>query len=424
MGRKGLILSPTPILLVAIAIMVSSFQVAAQEERPLLDPDEIGTEVLLNDPEVIFDADPLFELWGEGYINIPGMEPPVDMYWFSKGPFLYLSHHDPGLGVLIGWENLSVRLEEMGIKDYSLEGYTVSIVIPCTVDLDNFTPGESVKFRPDVEINIDSIDWTKAMEVELQWLVSIGVISGLGPDYIEKISSLSERGNMGPDNRILFHHNSTSWELYDETGLPDIPLIFGDPTPHSRSEFPDSVAPTPRGEQEGAALGLISIITASFAVLFVLGTLFYYRANRALKINNARRRLIYETIRNDPGVHFRKIMKELDLKPGVASYHLNKLEKEEHIKSFQDGMYRRFYPFEEKVEMKVMLSDMQTLIIDVIKEEPGISQVDISKMIGKSKVVINYHVRFLRDLGILALEREGRTTHCFLTARGTDIASG
>ena len=169
---------------------------------------------------------------------------------------------------------------------------------------------------------------------------------------------------------------------------------------------------------------MISILAATLAALFILGSLFYYRANRALKINNARRKLIYETIREDPGIHFRKLMKELDLKPGVASYHLNKLEKEEHIKSFQDGMYRRFYPFEEKVEMKVMLSDMQALIIDVIKEEPGISQVDISKMVGKSKVVINYHVRFLQDLGFLALERDGRTTHCFLTARGSDMTSG
>ncbi|MFW3147215.1 MAG: winged helix-turn-helix transcriptional regulator, partial [Thermoplasmatota archaeon] len=113
-------------------------------------------------------------------------------------------------------------------------------------------------------------------------------------------------------------------------------------------------------------------------------------------------------------------LKNLDmgLKPGVTSYHINKLEKKELIKSFQDGMYRKFFIFEEKVELKIALSDLQSLIVNIIQEEPGISQIDLSKTIGKSKVVVNYHVRFLRDLGLLKLERDGRMTHCFLTPQG------
>jgi predicted transcriptional regulator len=149
-----------------------------------------------------------------------------------------------------------------------------------------------------------------------------------------------------------------------------------------------------------------------------MGGFLYQRINRMVKINNQRRRLIYETIRKEPGIHFSALMKDLDLKPGVASYHINRLEKDELIKSHQDGMYRRFYLYDEKVEMRLRLSDLQKLILDTIKEEPGISQIDISKAIGKSKVVINYHVRFLRDLGVLELEKEGRETHCFLTQQG------
>ncbi|MGA1848492.1 MAG: winged helix-turn-helix transcriptional regulator, partial [Thermoplasmatota archaeon] len=368
MGRKGLTSAPAFLILILTAILLSSGSAASQDEKVLFESDEIGTEVLLNHPDVNFDPDPLMELWEDGYVNIPGAEPPLDTYWFSKGPFLYLSHYNPDLGVEIKWENLTSLLDDSGIKDHPLEGYSISIMIPCTPDFENYQPGESLKYSSDVDIDPGSIDWQKAMKEELDWLQEIDVISGLGEPDIEAISSLSDHGNMGPNHRVIFHHNTTSWELYEDTGLPYLTLLFGESTPMTRSEFPDSTAPTPQKNGEGGALGLISIIAATLAALFILGSLFYYRANRALKINNARRKLIYETIREDPGIHFRKLMKELDLKPGVASYHLNKLEKEEHIKSFQDGMYRRFYPFEEKVEMKVMLSDMQALIIDVIKE--------------------------------------------------------
>jgi len=164
------------------------------------------------------------------------------------------------------------------------------------------------------------------------------------------------------------------------------------------------------------------VIVASVLILVILGSLLFQRFDRAMKLNNARRLLIYNMIKQSPGIHFSALMKDLGLKPGVTSYHINKMEKEELIKSYQDGMYRRFYLYEDKVEMKLKLSALQKLIIETIKEEPGISQIEISKMIGKSKVVINYHVRFLRDLGVLLIEAEGRETHCFLTAQGVDLA--
>jgi len=43
------------------------------------------------------------------------------------------------------------------------------------------------------------------------------------------------------------------------------------------------------------------------------------------------------------------------------------------------------------------------IMVHTISEEP-----DIFRMVGKSKVVLNYYIRFLRDLGLLVLEGEGR----------------
>jgi len=403
-------------------ILLSSGQGTSQEDIIVLGPYDTGTEVLLNDPRIVFDTSPLIGLWEEGYVKVPGAEPPADTLWFSDGPFLYLGHFNSDLGVEVRWENLTGLLEENGVRDHSLAGFSVSIVVPCTVELENHTPGGDIGFTPDMEMDIDSINWNRAMKEELEWLISIGVISGLDQAGIERISSLSDRGNMGPDHRVIFHHNTSSWELYDTTGLPGLPLLFGPPSLHTRSEFPDSVAPSPDGDEELLSTGLIILAAASFSVLAVLGSLFYYRTSRIVRINNARRKLIYELIRLNPGIHFSALMNDLDLKPGVTSYHINKLEKAELIKSYQDGMYRRFYLFEDRVEMKIALSDLQKIIVHTISEEPGISQIDISRAIGKSKVVINYHVRFLRDLGLLVMEKDGRETHCFLTPQGTQFS--
>jgi predicted transcriptional regulator len=170
-------------------------------------------------------------------------------------------------------------------------------------------------------------------------------------------------------------------------------------------------------------LPYILVISASGLVILALGSFLFQRFDRATKLNNARRLLIYKMIKQNPGIHFSALMKDLGLKPGVTSYHINKLEKDELIKSFQDGMYRRFYLYEEKVETRLMLSDLQKLILETIKAEPGISQIKISMLVGRSKVVINYHIRFLRDLGVLNVEADGRQTHCFLTPQGLMLST-
>ena len=127
------------------------------------------------------------------------------------------------------------------------------------------------------------------------------------------------------------------------------------------------------------------------------------------------RKLIFEVVKTKPGVHFMALSEQLGLVIGVLSHHLNVLEKNNLIKSLQDGKYRRFYLYDEKIEYKLILTSIQQSILFIVTHDPGITQSRISEKMGKNKMVINYHIRILRDVGLLAIEKNGRETNCFPT---------
>jgi DNA-binding transcriptional ArsR family regulator len=273
--------------------------------------------------------------------------------------------------------------------------------------------------RPASDIDVPSVDWMEAMGTELERLVEIGLISGLDGEDARAISALSIPGAYGFKSRVFYDNRTLDWRYYDSSGLPP-------PVTLPEEEFDiygDERFPQRPGDNDPDRVWALYLAASAAALIITsfLALVLFQRIDRASKLNNARRMLIFNTIKQNPGIHFSGLMKDLGLKPGVTSYHINRLEKEELIKSYQDGMYRRFYLYEDKVEMKIRLSDLQRLIIETVRSEPGISQVHISRLIGKSKVVINYHVRFLRDLGVLHLETEGRETHCFLTSQGATV---
>lgn len=176
------------------------------------------------------------------------------------------------------------------------------------------------------------------------------------------------------------------------------------------------------GVRESLYLGYMILIMVIFFLTVTSGGIFVYgRIKRKKLLDNLRRKKIFELVNNKPGVYFMDISKELGLSQGVLSHHLNMLEKFEFVRSMQDGKYRRFYPFDHKVEFNLNLTNIQQMILYIVKEEPGISQTKISESVGKNKVVVNYHVKILRDIGFLDIERDGRLTHCFITGTAADF---
>ena len=107
-------------------------------------------------------------------------------------------------------------------------------------------------------------------------------------------------------------------------------------------------------------------------------------------------------------------MDSLDLKQGTLTHHLNILEQNEFVRSYQDGVYRRFYLFESKPPMSIKLSNIQERILEYIRNNPGIVQADISKAMGTSRMVVNYHIRLMRAADLVSVEKDGNNQRCFI----------
>ncbi|ODS41248.1 MAG: hypothetical protein A7315_06765 [Candidatus Altiarchaeales archaeon WOR_SM1_79] len=148
-------------------------------------------------------------------------------------------------------------------------------------------------------------------------------------------------------------------------------------------------------------------------ILMVISLVMYSKIKRENLLKNAVRKQIFEYIKENPGIHYRAILNGLDLPIGVLSYHLNRLEKAQFVKSRQDGMFRRFYMRGPKTEVQFFLSEIQESILNVIKKNLGISQSKIGEKINVSRKVVNYHVNILSQAGLIFVETRGRETACY-----------
>ena len=70
----------------------------------------------------------------------------------------------------------------------------------------------------------------------------------------------------------------------------------------------------------------------------------YSRDNKKENVpDQETRNSIFQLIKDNEGLHFRKICRMLDKKMGVVQYHVSVLEKGNFIRSVRDGRYKCFF---------------------------------------------------------------------------------
>lgn len=126
-------------------------------------------------------------------------------------------------------------------------------------------------------------------------------------------------------------------------------------------------------------------------------------------MQNTNRAKIYSTILRYPGMSFTDLRVMLGIKNGTLSHHLLKLEKEGLVKSKKIGIFRRFYPSGGDVP-----KDLEEKIMDVILDNPGISQSSVAKRLDITRQVANYHINSLRRRGRLIVRKSGRSSEIYL----------
>jgi DNA-binding MarR family transcriptional regulator len=209
-------------------------------------------------------------------------------------------------------------------------------------------------------------------------------------------------------------YNETSKDFYVKETF-DPPDAVVDIT-MSAVSGPD--VPTPTTEPTPPLL----LYGAVIAILAIASAVMYSKIKRDNLLKHAVRRRIHEYVRENPGAHYRAILDDLELSMGVLTYHLNRLEKGEYLRSRQDGMYRRFFVTGRKTEVRFFLSDIQESILATIRAHQGISQSRIAESIGVTRKVVNYHVKILDQAGLIYMEDRGRETACFARECGPSAA--
>jgi len=127
------------------------------------------------------------------------------------------------------------------------------------------------------------------------------------------------------------------------------------------------------------------------------------------------RERVLDAVQQYPGIHFRGLVRELDTSTALARYHLDKLTDDEEIRSEEVGGYVRYFPIEEFEE----LSEEQREMLNVLRQEKPLEIVlallqlgsmrhkDLHEIVPGSKGTLSYHLRKLRDAGIVQKKPRG-----------------
>ncbi len=151
------------------------------------------------------------------------------------------------------------------------------------------------------------------------------------------------------------------------------------------------------------------------------------RLTRSELLENDTRRAIYETIEQEPGINLRGIAEEVDVAWGTLLHHLKKLEDAHFVKSERYGKYRRFfkngstYSKEDQERIAALSTPSTARVAEYILENPGAHQSEIGDEIGVTASTILFHVKRLKEVGLVEEEREGRYVHYYPCLNGEEV---
>ena len=143
----------------------------------------------------------------------------------------------------------------------------------------------------------------------------------------------------------------------------------------------------------------------------------YSRLQKDTLADEPTRQKLLSTIYTEPGTNFTQLKERLGLHNGTLAHHINILENNKMVTSHRSGRQRLFFPFggsiNSTIRNSLITNKTQKDIIQMVKENPGITQSMISQQLDMSRQKINYHVNSLSNNSILRVEKQGRITRLY-----------
>ncbi len=127
---------------------------------------------------------------------------------------------------------------------------------------------------------------------------------------------------------------------------------------------------------------------------------------------------IYYLIKENPGIHFRGIAKELNREVGVIDYHIQDLERDRIIVSVKYRSLKIYFDhsWEKSLhEVKIIVANLKKnttrsllLLLGENKENQNVPLKELATILGKSPSNLHWHVKRMIDDRIVRSIRRGR----------------
>jgi predicted transcriptional regulator len=176
----------------------------------------------------------------------------------------------------------------------------------------------------------------------------------------------------------------------------------------------------------GGTTGVLVLSTLGIAALAGAGLFLatrYVDPKEAMK--KPQRAMLYGYIKGNPGVNLKQLSEDFDMKTSTVLWHIRKLEAANLVRSQKANGLRVFYPVDGGMEAKRLglavaaLSNANaTTILDYIAVHPGTAQKNLVNALGINAGTIRWHLRKLKDVGLMAELSQGRMSTYYPTDLG------
>lgn len=225
--------------------------------------------------------------------------------------------------------------------------------------------------------------------------------------------------------------DGTSHSFEEETTTQSAPVtVFQDEAPSSVPGSAQGSTWTPPAAEAAAGIGFVSLIFGGlyyFWPAIKQGAFFglFSRVKQDEVLLHPARSQIMEAVRCNPGIHRNALERETGLKSGTLRHHLDILTTKGKIISKKQGGFACYAVPEHYQHMAgagAVKSDGAQNILETIQANPGTNARQVAASLQLSPGTVAYHVKRLREAGVIQSVREGRQTFLYLTDAPTPAA--
>lgn len=128
-------------------------------------------------------------------------------------------------------------------------------------------------------------------------------------------------------------------------------------------------------------------------------------------LENEHRRIIYNFVKENPGLHMRELQRRLDIPLSTLEYHLDYLERKDILSQEDDRRYCRYFAEDHTDDEKTLLSALRQKrlreIILLVLSEELLCFKELSNEIMIADSTLSHYLSLLCEKGILVKERIG-----------------